>query len=137
MTDSSTSYAIGPVRCAVGARPDFMKMAPLVLVQHPRTRKNIERLGPARPIDPRRLLPLPRQACFEMPGLMSEAALVLTDSGGLQEQTSALGVPCRTLHAKTERPITVEEGTSTLVDGDRVEIPRCVDDLVQRLAEPR
>jgi hypothetical protein len=72
MTDSSTSNAIGPVLCVVGARPNFMKMALLVFVQHPRTRKNIERFGLASLIDPRRMLLLPPQGCLEMPGLIDE-----------------------------------------------------------------
>jgi UDP-N-acetylglucosamine 2-epimerase (non-hydrolysing) len=50
--------------------------------------------------------------------LWKDAALVLTDSGGLQEETTALGVPCLTLRHNTERPITVEEGTNTLVGTD-------------------
>jgi UDP-N-acetylglucosamine 2-epimerase (non-hydrolysing) len=47
--------------------------------------------------------------------LMSEAALVLTDSGGIQEETTVLQVPCLTIRENTERPVTVEEGTNTLV----------------------
>jgi UDP-N-acetylglucosamine 2-epimerase (non-hydrolysing) len=50
-----------------------------------------------------------------MLGLMSGARLVLTDSGGIQEETTALGVPCVTIRENTERPITVEQGTNTLV----------------------
>ena len=46
---------------------------------------------------------------------MSKAKLVLTDSGGLQEETTALGIPCITLRENTERPITVTEGTNTIV----------------------
>ena len=48
-------------------------------------------------------------------GLMSNSRLVLTDSGGLQEETTALGIPCITLRENTERPITVTEGTNTIV----------------------
>ncbi len=50
-----------------------------------------------------------------MVGLMRSAAVVLTDSGGVQEETTALGVPCLTMRSNTERPITVDEGTNTLV----------------------
>ena len=46
---------------------------------------------------------------------MAESKLVLTDSGGLQEETTALGIPCLTLRENTERPITVTEGTNTIV----------------------
>ena len=54
-----------------------------------------------------------------MLGLMAGARLVLTDSGGLQEETTALGVPCLTMRENTERPITVEQGTNTMVGRDR------------------
>jgi UDP-N-acetylglucosamine 2-epimerase (non-hydrolysing) len=49
-----------------------------------------------------------------MLGLMKDARMVLTDSGGIQEETTALGVPCITLRNNTERPITVEQGTNTI-----------------------
>jgi UDP-N-acetylglucosamine 2-epimerase (non-hydrolysing) len=49
---------------------------------------------------------------------MSESKLALTDSGGLQEETTALGIPCLTLRENTERPITVTEGTNTIVGND-------------------
>jgi UDP-N-acetylglucosamine 2-epimerase (non-hydrolysing) len=55
---------------------------------------------------------------LEMLGLMRDAKLVLTDSGGIQEETTALGVPCLTLRENTERPITIDEGTNTLVGPD-------------------
>jgi UDP-N-acetylglucosamine 2-epimerase (non-hydrolysing) len=49
-------------------------------------------------------------------GLMAKARLVLTDSGGIQEETTVLGVPCLTLRKNTERPVTITEGTNQLVD---------------------
>jgi UDP-N-acetylglucosamine 2-epimerase (non-hydrolysing) len=58
---------------------------------------------------------LPPQGYLEMLGLMANARIVLTDSGGLQEETTALGVPCLTMRENTERPITVEQGTNTMV----------------------
>ena len=103
---------------------------PLVFVQHPRTRGNIERFGLSERIDPRRVVLLPPQGYLEMLGLMAEAAMVLTDSGGLQEETTALGVPCLTLRANTERPITVDEGTNTMVGDDRLAILQCVDEIL-------
>ena len=62
---------------------------------------------------------LPPQGYLEMLGLMAGATLVLTDSGGLQEETTALGVPCLTMRENTERPITIEQGTNALVGRDR------------------
>jgi UDP-N-acetylglucosamine 2-epimerase (non-hydrolysing) len=66
-----------------------------------------------------------------MLGLMQSARLVLTDSGGVQEETTALGVPCVTLRNNTERPITVEQGTNTLVGNDPARILAVVDDILR------
>lgn len=85
---------------------------PVVLPLHPRTRNNAERFG----LDDL----LSRLTCMdplgyqEMLSLTDGAAVVLTDSGGLQEETTALGVPCITLREQTERPITITEGTNRL-----------------------
>ena len=95
---------------------------PIVFAMHPRTRANLERFGLAGRLDGTRVAVLPPQGYLEMLGLMAGAALVLTDSGGLQEETTALGVPCLTLRENTERPITVEQGTNTLVGRDRAAI---------------
>ena len=95
---------------------------PLVFALHPRTRSNIERFGLAGRIDPARMLMLPPQGYLEMVGLMSGATLVLTDSGGLQEETTALGVPCLTLRENTERPVTIDEGSNVLVGTDPARI---------------
>ena len=65
-----------------------------------------------------------------MLGLMREARLVLTDSGGIQEETTALGVPCITLRESTERPITVAEGTNTIVGTDPAAIRHAYTDIV-------
>jgi UDP-N-acetylglucosamine 2-epimerase (non-hydrolysing) len=92
---------------------------PLVFALHPRTRANIERFGLGGLLDPRRTVILPPQGYLEMLGLLAGAALVLTDSGGLQEETTAMGIPCLTLRGSTERPITVEQGTNTIVGTDR------------------
>src|SRR5438128_640057 len=54
--------------------------------------------------------------------LLSQARLVLTDSGGIQEETTALGVPCLTLRENTERPITIREGTNRIVGRDPARI---------------
>jgi len=68
---------------------------------------------------------------LEMLGLMAKAKVVLTDSGGIQEETTALGVPCITLRENTERPITVNEGTNTIVGTDPVRILSTFTDVIQ------
>jgi UDP-N-acetylglucosamine 2-epimerase (non-hydrolysing) len=62
---------------------------------------------------------------------MKDAKLVLTDSGGIQEETTALGVPCITLRPNTERPITVAEGTNTVVGNDPEKILATVRDILR------
>ena len=62
---------------------------------------------------------LPPQGYLETLGLIKDATLVITDSGGIQEETTALGVPCLTMRENTERPITVEQGTNIVVGRDR------------------
>jgi UDP-N-acetylglucosamine 2-epimerase (non-hydrolysing) len=54
----------------------------------------------------------------EFPSLTSQAKVIITDSGGLQEESTALGIPCLTMRTNTERPITVTAGTSTLIGND-------------------
>lgn len=103
---------------------------PLVFALHPRTRGNIERFGLGALLDARRTALLPPQGYLEMLGLMGRATLMLTDSGGLQEESTALGVPCLTLRENTERPITVEQGTNTLVGRDREAILRGVEQVL-------
>ncbi len=95
---------------------------PVVFPLHPRTRAALEREGCA-PERMRLTAPLPYR---EFLSLEAGAAGVVTDSGGIQEETTALGVPCFTLRANTERPVTVELGTNTLLglDPERVrEVP--------------
>jgi UDP-N-acetylglucosamine 2-epimerase (non-hydrolysing) len=103
---------------------------PLVFALHPRTRSNIERFGLMNLIDSARMVLLPPQGYLEMLGLMAGATVVLTDSGGLQEETTALGVPCLTLRENTERPITVEQGTNILVGRDRETILGAIQEIL-------
>ncbi len=91
---------------------------PLVFALHPRTRNSLERFALLDRLDAPGFLILPPQGYLEMLGLMSGARMVLTDSGGIQEETTALGVPCLTIRENTERPITVEQGTNTVVGVD-------------------
>lgn len=91
---------------------------PVVLPLHPRTKGRIEAAGLGGFLDGQTILALAPASYLTMLGLMANAKLVLTDSGGIQEETTALGVPCLTLRDNTERPITISEGTNTLVGRD-------------------
>lgn len=101
---------------------DVSEKLPIIFALHPRTRGNIERFGLRHLVSGERIVVLPPQGYLEMLGLMAGARLVLTDSGGLQEETTALGIPCLTMRENTERPITVEQGTNTMVGRDRAAI---------------
>ena len=103
---------------------------PLVCALHPRTVARIGAFGLSASLQSDRLAVLPPQGYLEMLGLMAAATLVLTDSGGMQEETTALAVPCLTLRENTERPITVEQGTNTVVGRDRVRILSLVDEIL-------
>jgi UDP-N-acetylglucosamine 2-epimerase (non-hydrolysing) len=94
-----------------GALKDIAADLPLIFPVHPRTHANIEKFG----IDlgPNVTLAGP-QAYMAFLNLWKDAAVVLTDSGGLQEETTALGVPCVTIRENTERPVTVDEGSNVL-----------------------
>ncbi len=91
---------------------------PVIFPVHPRTRATIERFGLSHLLDRASILLLPPMGYLEMLGLMKDATVVLTDSGGIQEETTALGTPCITLRHNTERPITVDEGTNTIAGND-------------------
>lgn len=85
---------------------------PLIFPVHPRTRANLQRFSLTTAAGIFLTSPL---SYMDFLNLWKDATLVMTDSGGLQEETTALGVPCLTLRHNTERPITLEEGTNTLV----------------------
>jgi UDP-N-acetylglucosamine 2-epimerase (non-hydrolysing) len=89
---------------------------PVVFPVHPRTRKNIDAMGLAVPAGVSMIDPA---GYIDFLALMMQARLVLTDSGGIQEETTALGVSCITARTTTERPITTTMGTNVLVDPSR------------------
>lgn len=106
------------LRSLLAVLREISESLPLVFALHPRTKGNIERFGLGHLINTPQMIMLPPQGYLEILGLMADARIVLTDSGGLQEETTALGVPCLTMRENTERPITVEQGTNTMVGRD-------------------
>jgi UDP-N-acetylglucosamine 2-epimerase (non-hydrolysing) len=88
---------------------------PVVFVVHPRTRSRLDALGPDPEPAGGKLIMVEPLGYLAMLGLMDASRLVMTDSGGIQEETTALGVPCLTLRENTERPVTVESGSNRLV----------------------
>ena len=103
----------------------------VVFPVHPRTAKRLAEVGTTPASD--RVLLLPPLPYLEFLALQKNARVVITDSGGVQEETSYLGVPCLTVRENTERPITLTEGTNTLVGRD---IPRLRSELDRVLAQP-
>jgi UDP-N-acetylglucosamine 2-epimerase len=98
------------ITCVVGTRPNFVKMASI--------------------IDATR-----RRECFAVQLVhtgMSQARLMLTDSGGIQEETTILGVPCLTTRENTERPVTIHSGTNRLVGIDPHRILSAVREELER-----
>jgi UDP-N-acetylglucosamine 2-epimerase (non-hydrolysing) len=87
---------------------------PLLFPVHPRTQASLRLAGLEEFLARQAIVCLPPLGYLEMLGLLQGARLVLTDSGGIQEESTALGVPCLTLRANTERPVTVSDGTNTL-----------------------
>jgi UDP-N-acetylglucosamine 2-epimerase (non-hydrolysing) len=104
---------------------------PVIFPMHPRTKSMIEKFDLEKMLNVPGLLQLPPMGYLEMLGLMKDARVVMTDSGGIQEETTALGVPCITLRNNTERPITVEEGTNTVAGQDPAKILEIFDEIMQ------
>jgi UDP-N-acetylglucosamine 2-epimerase (non-hydrolysing) len=101
------------------ALAEIARHLPILFPVHPRTRKSIAALGLADRLAGISGLQLIEPLGYlDFLGLLEGAGLVLTDSGGLQEETTVLGIPCLTLRENTERPITVKMGTNTVVGND-------------------
>lgn len=120
---------------------DLSADLPLVFPMHPRTREAIKRADLNFIVDGRDgggLIAIGPQPYERNLSLMNSARVVLTDSGGMQEETTVLGVPCLTLRENTERPITTELGTSRLVGNSRERITDAFRDVLEgRWPEPR
>ena len=102
----------------LGAVDKISHDLPILFPVHPRTAAKIGQFGLQSVFNIARIQQLPPLGYLDLLGVMAAAKLVLTDSGGIQEETTALGVPCITLRENTERPITVDEGTNTIVGTD-------------------
>jgi len=123
--------AAEPLRDALNMLSDISQRLPLIWPMHPRAKASIERHGLSAKLASARIAVLPPQGYLEMLGLLAQARVVLTDSGGIQEETTALAVPCLTMRDNTERPVTVEQGTNTLVGRDRARALACVDEILR------
>ena len=113
------------------ALDDLAGQMQVVFPIHPRTRQRIQDFGLSHIA--RRVTLLDPLGYLEALSLVEKASLVLTDSGGLQEETTVLGVPCLTARPNTERPVTVTEGTNRLVASTRSAINAAVADVISRL----
>src|SRR5204862_614648 len=103
---------LGPI---LEALDQISKTMPVLFPIHPRTRKRVEDFG----LSMNGIHTMEPRGYLEFLNLESTATVVLTDSGGLQEETTILGVPCLTLRHNTERPVTVTAGTNTLVGTEK------------------
>ncbi len=104
---------------------------PVIFPAHPRTKSNIEKFGFAELVENSNIKLIEPLGYLDFMNLYSGAKLVLTDSGGLQEETTALGIPCLTLRENTERPITIELGTNILVGTNPEKIKQAADKILE------
>ncbi len=104
---------------------------PVIFPVHPRTRHNIEQFGLAERIKNSNICLIEPLGYLDFMRLYSGARIVLTDSGGLQEETTALGIPCLTLRKNTERPITIELGTNQLVGTNPEKIKQAAFEILE------
>ncbi|MGH2693393.1 MAG: non-hydrolyzing UDP-N-acetylglucosamine 2-epimerase [bacterium] len=109
---------------------EVASIAPTVLVAHPRTQERLRQTGEWKRLEDGRVQIMEPLGYIDFLALMSTAAAVLTDSGGIQEETTVLGVPCLTMRDTTERPITVTEGTNQIVGLDIERIQQAVERIV-------
>jgi UDP-N-acetylglucosamine 2-epimerase (non-hydrolysing) len=115
------------LRDVMGALDRISERIPVVFPVHPRTRTRMAQAGVRS--GPRVVLTEP-VGYLEFLGLQKDAAAVITDSGGIQEETTFLGVPCLTIRENTERPVTVGMGTNRVIGGDPRQILPAFDDVL-------
>jgi UDP-N-acetylglucosamine 2-epimerase (non-hydrolysing) len=120
----------GTLGSLLSALTDIAERLPLVFAIHPRTRARLIEYNLASRLRLPGILATPPLRYLQTIGLMKAARLVVTDSGGVQEETTALGVPCLTARENTERPITISEGTNTLVGTSPEALKRVAADVL-------
>ena len=123
--DPDTLQAIADALAHLG------RSMPVIFPIHPRARARIDGFGLADAFSRERGIRMVDAAGYlDFINLLANARLAMTDSGGIQEETTILGVPCLTLRANTERPITIEQGTNRLVGNRRDAIVAAIDDVL-------
>ena len=120
------------LQALVGALGRITTELPIVFPVHPRTRSRLAEIG-----TPDGIVLIEPAGYLDFLALQDAAAVVLTDSGGVQEETTALGVACLTLRPSTERPITITEGTNRLVGTDPEAILDALRDVLNSPPAPR
>jgi len=114
----------------VTALEEMARRLPLVFPAHPRTASRLAADGLAARLTAAGVKIVEPQPYVEFISLVADARLVLTDSGGIQEETTVLGTPCLTLRDSTERPVTVTLGTNRLVGTDPADALRALDEVL-------
>ena len=119
----------------IGSLIEISDHLPIIFPVHPRTRAKIDEFGLADDISASNIWLIDPLGYIDFMALYSGARLVLTDSGGLQEETTVLGIPCLTLRENTERPVTIELGTNILVGTDPETIKRSAIEVLAKVGK--
>lgn len=114
----------------LGALIAISERLPIIFPVHPRTKAKIDEFGFKDSINDSNIRLIEPLGYLDFMRLYSGATLVLTDSGGIQEETTVLGIPCLTLRDNTERPVTIELGTNVLVGTDPEKIKRAAFEIL-------
>lgn len=122
---------LGPILSALS---EISETLPLVFPVHPRTKEQLERTQNALP---RKILLTAPLSYMNFLNLWRDASIVLTDSGGLQEETTALGIPCVTIRNSTERPITIEAGSNSIAGVNGPEIIKAAQAALKQGSQSR
>lgn len=116
---------------------DIQKSIPIVYPAHPRTRKMIEKMHLSSQIEKMKdFFMIDPLGYLDFLHLMHNSTFTMTDSGGIQEETTILGIPCLTLREETERPVTITQGTNILVKRDRKEIMAAMERILTGQFKP-